>query len=652
MSETSATAVPHPSQRPGGAESLIGQMIQGRYRIDSILGEGGMGTVYAAEHTLMRKKVALKVLHPDMSRQPDIVERFEREALAAGHIDHPNIAAATDFGQLEDGSFFLVLELVVGANLADLIADGPLGVPRAIHIARQIASALARAHSLGVVHRDLKPDNVMLVTRRADSDFVKVLDFGIAKVPVLEAGKGPDSQALSLPLSSAPAKPPRVLTKAGMIYGTPAYMSPEQAVGEPVDGRADLYALGVLLFEMITGKRPFRHDNVAQLLGLHVTGKVPAMAEVAPAVDVPPAVEAIVRRLLAKDPAGRFATAGELETALAQSTAVTLPAEPSPDTTKPSSVTGAPLVAVEAAEVSQAGLLPAEMGVAPKSRMKWAGVAGASLLLGAIGALVSLGGHGTDTSDTKPTPAASPSAAEPPVPSSVRSASPTLTETLTGGVDAAAPVPEDPLAPALASAEAALKKHEPAVVLRIVGPLEASHGSSAAVHRLLERAYAMKGDRAAALREADAWLKAEPAATADLGLQSDIGEIATHPDSSGPAVAFLASRMGAPGVDILYDLAYATGQSPIVSKRAAAALSQPDVRSHGGPAVEILLDLRAAGTCEARHALLPRVKSDGDRRALTILTSWQSSKKEACMHRDGELAAAMSAVKGRSGNLL
>jgi hypothetical protein len=216
----------------------------------------------------------------------------------------------------------------------------------------------------------------------------------------------------------------------------------------------------------------------------------------------------------------------------------------------------------------------------------------------------------------------------------------------------AAPAPEDPLAPALLSAEAALKKHEPLQVLRIVGPLEASHGSRAVVHRLLERAYAMKGDRAAALREADAWLNAEPTATADLGLQSDVGEIATHPDSSAPAIAFLASRMGAPGVDILYDLAYATGQSPIVSKRAAAALAQPEVRSHGGPAVEILLDLRGAGTCEARHALLPRVKSDGDRRALTILASWASSKKEACMHRDGELSSAISAVKGRSGNLL
>ncbi len=257
-----------------------------------------MGTVYAAEHTLMRKRVAIKVLHPAMSQLPDMVARFEREAMAAGHIDHPNVAAATDFGQLADGSFFLVLEMVVGKSLREEIMRGPIAVDRTIHIGSQIASALARAHGLGVVHRDLKPDNVMLVTRDADPDFVKVLDFGIAKVPVLDlAAPSPPSSDRTSPAPGAQ----RVLTKMGMIYGTPEYMAPEQALGQPIDGRADLYAVGVLLFEMLTGRRPFDHESTAMLLGMHVTAPVPAMADFAPDHPVPTAVEAVIRRLLAKD---------------------------------------------------------------------------------------------------------------------------------------------------------------------------------------------------------------------------------------------------------------------------------------------------------------------------------------------------------------
>src|SRR5258708_3961734 len=206
---------------PAGATSLVGKVLSDRYRIESVLGEGGMGAVYLAEHVLMHKRLAVKVLHPEMTRMPEIVARFEREAMAAAHIEHPNVAAATDFGKLDDGAFFLVLESVEGTSLRDLIAKGPLGVERALHIAYQIGSALARAHSLGIVHRDLKPENVMLVEREGDQNFVKVLDFGIAKVPVGEfSSERPGSDA-------GP-----VLTQLGMVYGTPEYMAPEQALGQ------------------------------------------------------------------------------------------------------------------------------------------------------------------------------------------------------------------------------------------------------------------------------------------------------------------------------------------------------------------------------------------------------------------------------------
>jgi serine/threonine-protein kinase len=234
-----------PSVRPGGPASLVGVTLSARYLIEKLIGEGGMGAVYQAQHTHMRKRVAVKVLHPEMSRMSEVVARFEREAMAAAHIDHPNVAAATDFGKLEDGSFFLVLEYVEGKSLREAIAEGRLELGRVLHITRQIASALGRAHALGIVHRDLKPENVMLVTREGDSDFVKVLDFGIAKVPVGTIGES--------------KVPGQALTQLGMVYGTPEYMAPEQALGQDVDQRADLYALGVIAFEMLTGNRPFEH---------------------------------------------------------------------------------------------------------------------------------------------------------------------------------------------------------------------------------------------------------------------------------------------------------------------------------------------------------------------------------------------------------
>src|SRR5688572_16600647 len=173
---------PELAQRTAGAQAFVGTVLSGRYRIEKLLGEGGMGAVYAAEHTLMRKRLAVKVLHPEMSRLSEVVQRFEREATAAANIDHPNVASATDFGKLEDGSFFLVLEYVEGKSLRQLLRDGPLPLARALAIACQVTRALCAAHAAGIVHRDLKPDNVMLIPQADGTDRAKVLDFGIAKV--------------------------------------------------------------------------------------------------------------------------------------------------------------------------------------------------------------------------------------------------------------------------------------------------------------------------------------------------------------------------------------------------------------------------------------------------------------------------------------
>jgi serine/threonine-protein kinase len=286
---------PRNSQPPSGPsrpdDALEpGTVLNERYRIDALLGEGAMGKVYAAEHVLLRKKVAVKLLRGDRALVPEVVARFEREAMAAANVEHPNIAGASDFGRLADGSVYLVLEYVQGKNLRDEIAKGPLPLARSLHIARQIASALAGAAALEIVHRDLKPENVMLVEKLGDRDFVKVLDFGIARVPMAETDQR--------------------LTKTGIVFGTPEYMAPEQALGQRVDGRADLYALGVILFEMVAGVRPY--PDGSRNPALRLAQRPPRLAERAPGIEVPAALEAVIQKLLAASVKNRFPSAVEL----------------------------------------------------------------------------------------------------------------------------------------------------------------------------------------------------------------------------------------------------------------------------------------------------------------------------------------------------
>ncbi len=288
--------------QPGDSQPgylVPGAMVADRYRIERSLGEGGMGVVYLAEHVAMRKTVALKVLHADCSRNPEVVQRFEREAVAAASIDHEHVAAATDFGALPDGSFFLVLEYVSGHSLRTEVDRGALAPARAIGIMRGIVAGLAAAHARGIVHRDLKPENVMLTERGGNPDFVKVLDFGIAKLVEDADPTGPTS---------------RPLTRIGTIMGTPNYMSPEQAVGQPCDARADIYALGVVFYEMLTGACLYDGDPI-MVLAAHVTTPPPPL---------PPEVLAalgshgqeIFDKLLAKSPDERYQSAGDLAVAL------------------------------------------------------------------------------------------------------------------------------------------------------------------------------------------------------------------------------------------------------------------------------------------------------------------------------------------------
>jgi hypothetical protein len=276
--------------------------LDSRYRITGVLGSGGMGCVYLAEHVSIQRPLALKLLHPEVGEIDEVTKRFEREAFAIGRVDHPNCVNVSDFGKLDDGTFYMVLELLDGVLLSDLLErQERLDWKRVLHIGGHVLSALDYAHGAGIIHRDVKPENVILVEQDGDPDFAKILDFGIAK---LHDDAKPDADTL-LPTNDTK------LTQHGVTIGTPTYIAPEQAYGQPIDGRADLYSLSIMMYEMITGVPPFDADEVGTLLRMHVSAKVPTFGEVAPNVEVPEAVEALIRKGLEKKADDRVASAKE-----------------------------------------------------------------------------------------------------------------------------------------------------------------------------------------------------------------------------------------------------------------------------------------------------------------------------------------------------
>ncbi len=276
---------------------MLGKTLGGRYLLRDVLGSGGMGTVFEAEHLGLKRTVAIKVLNPSQARKKTAVKRFQQEARAAGSIGHPNICEVYDLGSLDDGSPYLVMEKLTGRTLAQrLQKETRLSSDDVVEIIIQALSGLGAAHDKGIVHRDIKPDNIFIARRSGASDIVKVVDFGVSKV-----ARGAEAEGEELDL-----------TRTGMVMGTPYYMSPEQASGERnLDARVDIYACGVVMYEAVTGRRPFLAPNYNALLLKIISGTYKSPRELLP--ELSPAFEAVVQRAMAGDRENRYTNASEMQ---------------------------------------------------------------------------------------------------------------------------------------------------------------------------------------------------------------------------------------------------------------------------------------------------------------------------------------------------
>jgi serine/threonine-protein kinase len=617
-----------------GGQSLVGTVLAGRYRIERLLGSGGMGSVYRAEHVLMRKACAVKVLHREMTQVKEVVARFEREAVAAARIEHPNVATATDFGQLEDGSFYLVLEFIEGQSLARLIAErGALPEERALTIVRQIADALSAAHGAGIVHRDLKPDNVMLVAKDGGADLVKVLDFGIAKVK-LEGDKAQAEQAL---------------TRMNTVMGTPEYMAPEQARGEEVDLRADLYTLGTILYEMLVGQSPFRHEEFVVVLTKKLTEDPPPLP-----AHVSPGTRELVERLLQRAPEDRLQSAAEI--AAAVDAVLGYSAAPASAVFAPVSgqLAAGQLAAKRASVSSEVAYANTVVGVQalPVAENPWAirlrsalqlvsnlarrqvSVGPRRVPLGLIGgvlfglpvllALVLAFGSGHSSSAAGPAPSAG---------------------TLQAPVD-------DDLADLMKRAEAG----ERPALAELLG--RAAEAKSAPAYRALGRGYFKIGQLDAGLRAYRAGGKLDPSLGDSPEVLADLRRALGDAPNQQLALE-VAVDLGARGADFIYDVwddkqpANAT-----LSKQAKALLDSEAVQLHASAALKVALDLPKAKTegCQAVKKLLPRVEESGDVRVVPQLTRFGDRRGcgflglgdcFACLRRGKELSNAQKAASTR-----
>jgi serine/threonine-protein kinase len=347
----------------------VGQLLEGKYEIRGPIGEGGMGVVYEAEHVVLNLDVAIKVLHPSESDAPNVIERFKAEARSAASIRHPNIVEVTDFGLTPSKRPFFVMELLSGESLAQRLQHTELLSERAVvEITDQILSGLTTAHRRGVVHRDLKPENVFLTMSAELGETVKLLDFGVARIiGGAEPATVESSRQQRLRSSPVDGKP---LTQQGIVLGTPGYLAPETARGQPADNRSDLFSVGVILFEMLTGRRPFRGDTIDEIIAATISRPVPQPRALRS--DISPAMERLVLTALAKNPDHRFYSADEFLRHLSAAAVGRIPdnareclTETSPPTSVPPPDSPLPLQPGDQEEIETLDALPAAISHSP-----------------------------------------------------------------------------------------------------------------------------------------------------------------------------------------------------------------------------------------------------------------------------------------------
>jgi serine/threonine-protein kinase len=645
------------------AQRMVGRVLSKRYRVDEVLALGGMGAVYRGEHMLMHKRIAIKVLHPEIEGLPDLVKRFEREAVAGAHIVHPNVASATDFGQLDDGSYFLVLEFVRGVTLHEIVRRGAMQPARAANVARQLACALEACHATGIYHRDVKPKNVMVTEDQ--NDLTKLIDFGLARVNVERLSTLTAEEDARRSLEEGR------LTGVGLIFGTIAYLAPEAALGmDAVDARSDLYALGLLFYEMLTGKHPFDAIDPVELFRLQRTGRIPPFDERAPDAPVPAELEAIVMRLLEKNPDARYQTGEELVAAIdgALASAGIAPVAP-----KPSSF---PLGSVESTSSSGTMIAASDPGAAPSDPNASAAVeppeaasapvvdrwsptgerapivsmdwrpkppertsrrsplqlaVGAVVVLGVVAvASIKLASRSAPSADRPTRVAENARAAAPPPPV------------------VAPPVPSPAVVAPTASAAAAPSASASAEPAASAAP--SSEPSGAAAARAPDPSFdaaATKGALVKATQVRD-WAGAEtafkalvenkPGALRDPTIELAMRDLVVGAERDGHAndvLDALAHKLGAEGVDVVYDIVQSRGGSK-AAEHAVSLLREPDVIKKASPALRIAFELREA-PCEQKAALLDRAVKEGDARALGVMRTLASS----CLRHNKALGRAM-----------
>jgi hypothetical protein len=502
--------VESPKTRKPPRESLH-DVVDERYRLLRMIGEGGMGRVYEAEHTGIGKRVALKILHAMFSNVKEAVERFRNEARTTTRIANAHIVDVTDSGMTIDGRLYFVMEYLDGVELGTLMSDGNLSLERTLRITKQIAEALMAAHEQGVIHRDLKPENIVLIDRDGDRDFVKVLDFGIA-------------------LAIDSEQPKRRLTQPGLAVGTPEYMSPEQAVEAKADARSDIYALGAMLYEMATGQQAYKGDTYTQILLNKVQFEPPKPREQKP--DLPVEVEAVIVKAMARKPDDRYQTMSELiddvtkchelvvATMRAASGIRTLPLEPpAPPATPPPpmpATTGkrviAPVPGIVDPEAATMAMSLEDVSLRPRTRLP--AILGVLALIAAvIGAYVYIWkprANKTEASTTTPAPAPEAASAKP-KPSKPTASKPTPPA-------AKPPTPKPPPTPApapppkslkqaralLAKANAAAKKKQWDTASELFGRVARGKFAPELGHLGLAQAALATGDPAEAVKEAKA----------------------------------------------------------------------------------------------------------------------------------------------------